>query len=174
MTARAAMPRMIRAWLVDEHGAAAVEFALVALPFIALLMATVQLGMVYLAGQVLQAATMESSRMVMTGRAQGMTPAQFQQSVCDNGHAFFDCSQLAVNVQTYTSFASVTSVPPIKKGKLDPSTLGFQTGSPGQIEVVQVYYPWPLGTDLLGLHLVDVNGDSHLLTATAVFRNEPY
>ena len=145
-----------------------------ALPFLALLMAMFEMGLVFLAGQVLQGATTQSSRLVMTGQAQSMSLAQFRQSVCDNAHGFFDCTKLGANVQTYTTFAAATSTPPIKNGRFDTTAFAFAPGTPGQIEVVQVYYPWPLGADLLGLHLVDVNGDSHLLSATAVFRNEPY
>jgi len=165
---------MLRRWAGREDGAAAAEFALIAVPFVALLAAMTQTALVFFAGQVLQASTSEAGRLVMTGQAQGMTATQFQQAVCDNAAGFFTCGQLQVNVQTFSSFASATQANPIRNGKLDTTGFGFSPGKPGQIEVVQVFYPWPLGTDLLGLHLTDVNGDSHLLAATAVFRNEPY
>lgn len=181
MTTAAGMPsvlreglKALRRWLACEDGAAAAEFALIAVPFVALLVAMTQTALVFFAGQVLQASTSEAGRLVMTGQAQGMTATQFQQAVCDNAGGFFTCGQLKVNVQTYTSFASATQASPIQNGKLDTSGFGFNPGKPGQIEVVQVFYPWPIGTDLLGLHLTDVNGDSNLLTGTAVFRNEPY
>lgn len=164
----------LRAWRRCERGATAVEFALIAVPFLALLTAMVETALVFFAGQVLQAATSESGRLVMTGQAQGMTASQFQQAVCDRAGGLFTCSQMSVNVQTFGSFTSAAGSNPIKDGKLDTSGFGFSAGKPGQIEVVQVFYPWPLGMDLLGLGLNNVNGDSHLLTATAVFRNEPY
>lgn len=164
----------LRGWRRCERGATAVEFALIAVPFLALLIAMVETALVFVAGQVLQAATSESARLVMTGQAQAMTASQFQQAVCSRAGGFFACSQLSVNVETYASFASATQTNPIKNGKLDPSSFGFSAGKPGQIEVVQVFYPWPLGADLLGLNLNNVGGDSHLVTATAVFRNEPY
>ena len=166
--------KAFRRWLVCEEGAAAAEFALIAVPFVALLAAMTQTALVFFAGQVLQASTSEAGRLVMTGRAQGMTATQFQQAVCSNAGGFFTCGKLQVNVQTYASFASATQSSPIKNGKLDTTGFGFNPGTPGQIEVVQVFYPWPVGTDMLGLHLADVNGDSNLLAATSVFRNEPY
>lgn len=181
MTAAAGMSRTLRGGLRTlrealrrEDGATTVEFAMIAVPFVALLVAMTQTALVFFAGQVLQSAASEAARLVMTGQAQGMTAGQFQQAVCTNAGGFFTCSQLQVNVQTFTSFASATGANPIQNGKLNTSGFGFSPGKPGQIEVVQVFYPWPLGTDLLGLHLTDVNGDSHLLAATAVFRNEPY
>jgi Flp pilus assembly protein TadG len=168
------MLRMIRQWLVCERGATAAEFALIAVPFIGLLLAMTQTALVFFLGQVLQNATAEAGRLVMTGQAVGMTPAQFQQSVCDHGHGFFTCSKLSVNVQTYGTFTAATQPVTLKNGKLDTTGFGFSAGKPGQIEVVQVFYAWPLGTDLLNLHLVNINGDSRLLVATSVFRNEPY
>ena len=176
MTKAGAASRMLASWLRREEGATAAEFALVAIPFLALTLAMTQTALVFFAGQVLQSATSQAGRLVMTGQAQAqsMTASKFQQAVCDNAGGFFTCAQLQVNVQTFTSFASATEASPIQNGKLVTSGFGFNPGKPGQIEVVQVFYPWPLGTDLLGLHLTDVNGDSHLLAATAVFRNEPY
>jgi len=164
----------VRRGLRCTRGATAVEFALIAVPFLALITAMVETALVFFAGQVLQAATTEAGRLVMTGQAQGMTASQFQQAVCNNAGGFFNCSQLSVNVQTYTTFASVTQSSPIQSGKLNTSTFGFNPGKPGQIEVVQVYFPWPLGSDLFGLNLSNVNGNQNLLAATSVFRNEPY
>ena len=174
MTAGAGMLATLRRWRRCERGATAVEFALIAVPFLALLLAMVETALVFFAGQVLQQATTEASRLIMTGQATNLTTAQFQQDVCNAGGALFNCSQLSVNVQTYTSFATATEgPPPTKNGKVDTTNFGFSPGKPGQIEVVQVYYPWPLGTDQLGLNLNNL-GSSNLLTATAVFRNEPY
>src|ERR1700761_3760547 len=110
----------------------------------------------------------------MTGQAVGMSSSQFQQAVCNHSSGLFDCSKFVVSVQTFTSFASITSASAVSGGKMTTSSMPFSPGTPGQIEVVQVFYPWPLGADLLGLGLVNVNGNAHLLTGTAVFRNEPY
>jgi Flp pilus assembly protein TadG len=164
----------LRGWRRCERGATAVEFALIAVPFLALLTAMVETALVFFAGQVLQASTSEAGRLIMTGQAQAMTSSQFQQAVCDRSSGLFNCAQLSVNVQTFGTFTSAAGTNPIVGGKLNTSGFGFSPGKPGQIEVVQVFYPWPLGIDLLGLNLNNVNGDSHLLTATAVFRNEPY
>jgi Flp pilus assembly protein TadG len=151
-----------------------VELALIALPFTALLVAMVETALVFFAGQVLQEAATASGRLVMTGQSVAMNASQFQQSVCARSSGLFDCSKLSVNVQTFGSFASITTPSPVQNGTLKTSGMTYSPGTPGQIEVVQVFYPWPLGADLLGLGLINVNGDSHLLTATAVFRNEPY
>jgi len=158
------------------RGGAALEFALIATPFLGLLLAIVQTGLVFFAGQVLQASTAQAARQIMTGQAQaqGMTSAQFQQAVCANAGGLFNCGGLSVNVQTFTSFSAISRLNPVQNGAINPALLGFQPGIAGNIELVQVYYPWPVGPNIFGVNLANLGGSSSLLIATSVFRNEPY
>lgn len=57
-------------FLADENGATAVEFGLVAAPFIALLVGIIQTFMVLFASQLLETVVTQSSRLIMTGQAQ--------------------------------------------------------------------------------------------------------
>lgn len=70
-----------------------------------------------------------------------------------------------VDVKTYTSFAAITQTPAVK--------VSYSPGGVGDIEVVTLYYAWPIYVSLLGNNLADM-GSNRLLVATAVFRNEPY
>ena len=89
-----------------KKGVTAVEFALVAAPFLALLVALFQTAIVFFAGRVLDETTMQASRVILTGQAQNsnMTQAQFATAVCNNTFALFNCSNFMINVQTYSSF----------------------------------------------------------------------
>src|ERR1700733_13626626 len=64
-----------------QSGSTIVEFALVATPFFALLVAILETALVFMAQQVLQTATTQSARLIMTGQAQtqNMSATQFQQ-----------------------------------------------------------------------------------------------
>jgi len=159
-----------------ERGATAVEFALVAAPFLALLIAVLETLLVFFAQQVLQTATTEASRLIMTGQAQtaGTTAAQFQADVCADTAAFFTCSGIYVNVQTFTSFSSVSMLNPLQNGNFNSGSMNYGTGGPGDIELVQVFYQWPVVLGPLGFNLSNMSGNNRLLVATAVFRNEPY
>jgi len=55
--------RMVR----QEDGAAAVEFALVAAPFLAMVFAIIETAIVFFAGQALETAAADGSRLIMTG-----------------------------------------------------------------------------------------------------------
>ncbi len=50
----------------------------------------------------------------------------------------------------------------------------YQTGHGGDIVVVRAYYEWPTFVTGLGNNLADMPNGSHLLVATAAFRNEPF
>src|ERR1035437_1140141 len=63
-----------------QDGTAAIEFALVAVPFLALLFAILETALVFFAGQTLETAASDSGRLIMTGQAQtaGYTQGAFK------------------------------------------------------------------------------------------------
>lgn len=158
-----------------QDGAAAVEFALVAAPFLALTFAILETAMVFFAGQTLEAAAADSARLIMTGQAQsaGFSQAQFKTAVCARIYGLFDCANgLYVNVQTYSSYSAVNTALPITNGQFN-TTMSYNPGDVGNIVVVSLYYQWPIYVSMLGNNLAN-NGGNRLLSATAVFRVEPY
>jgi Flp pilus assembly protein TadG len=172
--------RLARRFVRRQDGAAAVEFALVALPFLALTFAILETALVFFAGQTLEAAAADSGRLIMTGQAQsgGFDQNAFKNAVCARVYGLFDCKNgVYVDVKTYSDFAaSATAVntSPIQDGKFDPTKTQYNVGGPGDIVVVTLYYEWPIYVTLFGNNLDNLNGGNRLLVATSVFRNEPY
>src|SRR5262245_27157195 len=72
----------------QQDGAAAVEFGLVAAPFLALIFAIMETAIVFFAGQALETAAADSARLIMTGQAQtaGYSESQFKTAVCGKIH----------------------------------------------------------------------------------------
>ena len=177
--------RAARRFARHEDGAAAVEFALIAVPFLALLFAILETALVFFAGQTLEAATAAASRLILTGQAQtttsptsggaSYTQADFKNAVCAQIVAMFDCTNsVYVNVQSYSTFAQVDTSSPVVSGNFDTTKMGYSTGGPGDIVIVQVFYQWPIYVSLLNNDVTSLNGGKRLLVATSVFRNEPY
>ncbi|MGI8525901.1 MAG: TadE/TadG family type IV pilus assembly protein [Pseudolabrys sp.] len=161
----------------QQEGAAAIEFGLVAAPFLALVFAILETAMVFFAGQSLEAAVAVSGRLIMTGQAQnaGWTQTAFKTQVCNNIVALFDCAnKLYVNVQNFSDFNSATATPPYNNNQLDTSKMQYQPGTQGSVVVVSLYYQWPIYVSLLSNNLANQNGNNRLLVATAAFKNEPY
>ena len=161
-----------------QDGAAAVEFALVAVPFLALTFAILETALVFFAGQTLEAAVTDAGRLIMTGQAQtaGFSQDDFKTQVCNRlAGGLFDCANgVNVDVKTYTSFSSISTTPPITNGRLDTSNMAYTPGGPGDIVVVRLYYQWPIVVSMFGDNLSNLSGNQRLLIATSVFRNEPY
>jgi Flp pilus assembly protein TadG len=161
-----------------QKGAAAVEFALVAAPFLALIFAILETALVFFAGQSLEAAATDAARLIMTGQAQtaGYSQTDFKTAVCSRlAGGLFDCSNgVYVDVKTYTSFTSINTALPIVNGQFDTSNMSYTPGSPGDIVVVRLYYQWPIYVSMFSNNLANLSGNKRLLVATSVFRNEPY
>ncbi len=160
----------------QQDGAAAIEFGMVAAPFLALVFAIMETAIVFFAGQALETAAGDSARLIMTGQAQnaGYDQGKFKEAVCGKIYGLFNCNAgLLVDVKKYTSFASVPLAKPITNGNVD-TNLSYTPGEPGDIVVVRLMYQWPVYVSLLGLNLSDVSGGKRLLMSTIAFRNEPY
>jgi Flp pilus assembly protein TadG len=167
----------MRRFVRHDKGATAVEFSLVALPFLAMLFAIIETAMVFYASQVLETAAANASRLILTGQAtmQNMNAETFKSEVCKNLPALFDCADgVYVDVRTYTSFSAVDNTNPVKDGKIDTSKLKFGSGEPNDIVVMKLYYEWPIYASLLNLGLDSLSKGKRLLVATSAFRNEPF
>jgi Flp pilus assembly protein TadG len=178
ITARARQSRFVQRFVRAQGGAAAVEFALVAAPFLALLFAIIETALVFFAGQTLEYAVTQSGRLIMTGQADagGFDQTAFKNQVCARIIALFDCENtLYVNVQKSSTFASASTATPYDAGgQFDKTKMSYDPGNPGDIVVVSVYYQWPIYVSLFGDNLSNQSGGNRLLVATSVFRNEPY
>lgn len=160
-----------------ERGSVAVEFALVAPMFFALLFAIIETGLVFFASQSLETALQDSARTIMTGEAQiaDLTKQSFKTNiVCKYVSVLFDCENgISVDVQSYPSgFGSVTISDPIS-GE-DFNNTKYIPGRPGDIVVVRLFYQWPIYVTGLGYNIASLSGNKRLLSATAAFKNEPY
>ncbi len=166
-----------RRFLRRQDGAVAVEFALVMLPFLAIMFAIMETALVFFAGQTLETAVADSARLIMTGQAQSqsLTADTFKNAVCTRIYGLFNCSSgVYVDVRTYTSFASVSMAQPVDANGNLVNNFQYQPGGPGDIVVVRLFYQWPIKVSLLGLNLSNMSGGNRLVVATAAFKNEPY
>jgi Flp pilus assembly protein TadG len=171
------VPRFLRRFRRNRRGSTAVEFALVAPVFFALLFAILETGIMFLAGQVLETITQQSARMILTGQAQtaSYTSAQFATYVCSQVPALFSCNQISIDVESYPSFSSVNFSSQIdNNGNFITNNLQYNPGGPGDIVVVRLFYQWPLIVTGLGWNPSNLAGNKRLLVGTAAFKNEPY
>lgn len=142
-------------------GLAVIEFAIVGPAFIALVLVTLHLMLIFLAQQMLETAAEGAGRLLLTGTAQtstlsnghnGMTAADFKETIC-NGNSgtnargeaitisallpsMLTCSRLTVNVATANSYSSANTNSPTftydSDGVVTSTGTGYNSQSGGQ------------------------------------------
>ncbi len=165
--------------LKDTRGSAAVEFALVAAPLLFLIFACIELALIFLLSVTLDNATGLAARDIRTGLTTNTNTSviQFKQKICNNlGWLSGSCmSSIQVDVQTYQNFAGLSgALPPIVDGKFKAANFNYTIGGGSKIQLVRVYYEWPLMTPLLDGALSRLGNHDAVISAKAVFRNEPF
>ncbi|ADG11879.1 pilus assembly protein [Caulobacter segnis] len=172
--ARLRLARAAARFARAERGATAVEFALVSIPFLLLVMAMIELGLVFLVSLSLENAIIDAGRTIRTGEAQGakVTATAFKTSVCNRMSWLGDrCADaLSLDVRTFTDFAGVSAS---AANATAPNPTAWDPGQPGSIVLVRGYYTWPLVTPLMNTGLQSADGKRTIYAATA-FMNEPY
>ena len=162
----------------NQSGGTATEFALVGAPFFAVLMAIVESAVVLFSGQVLQTATINASRQIMTAQAQSAawTAAQFKSYVCAGLTVMFDCSKLSIDVRSASSASGFNAITPLTVTNSDGTLANdyvYQPGNCGDDVIVTLIYQWPILAWGLGIGLVNSANHTNTLAARAAFRNEP-
>ncbi len=172
----ASLRSRLRRFRRSRRGSAAVEFALVAPVFIALLFAIIETALVFFAGQVLETVAANSARLVLTGQVQtaAMDQGTFHQKVCDRIPALFTCANVYVDVTSYPAFSNVVINSQIDASNNFIPPTSYSPGGPGDIVVVRLFYQWPLFVTRLGYDITNLSGSKRLLIATAAFKNEPF
>jgi Flp pilus assembly protein TadG len=168
--------RLARRFVRQQSGIAAVEFGMIAAPFLALIFAILETSLIFFAGQALETAVADSGRLIMTGQAQtqGFDQNAFKNAVCAKIYGLFDCANgVFIEVKSFTSFAAMTMpTPTLDSNGNIVNNFGYDAGGPCSIVLVRLFYQWPVYVSLLGLG--DNGGTKRMLIATSAFRNEPY
>jgi Flp pilus assembly protein TadG len=172
------------AFIKDRKGATAVEFALIAAPFLALIAALIQTFLLFFAQSQLESAVRQSGRQILTGQVQSqdasLTQAQataaFHQTVCNNAAVLFNCAGLMVDVQVASQWSSANAGLPSLTYDINGNVTNawqFNPGNAGDIVVVRVMYLWPVFFGPIAFNMANQANGSRLIMASAAFQNEP-
>ena len=173
--------RLSRRFRDDKHGFTAVEFALVAMPFLMLLFGTIGVGLFFFTTFSLENAIEKASRQIRTGQAQlaEKTTSQFKQDVCNLAPGFVDCvNNMRINVVSSADFVGAAGLIggcTDAGGQLIPEPTEAQVpGAASDVVLVTVCYEWEMTKVIPFLDLGNMAGGSRLIQASTTFRTEPY
>jgi Flp pilus assembly protein TadG len=184
-----AFTRASRRFGRDRRGATAVEFAMVAGPFFALVLAIMTIGTQYLTLHFLEHGVNSASRKLRTGEAQktGLTLTDFRKLVCDAAGTMISCDgRLVVHIKSSATFAGLSPLAScVTNGNLTPSSgsgsdaITSQSGNASTAVSVTACYEWSKGSGFWNVlwGLVSPTPRTQgktILSAATAFRSEPY
>jgi len=180
--------RLANRFRKNEEGATAIEFAIVALPFLVLLFGILELAVVFFVNSALVHATSEAGRSIRTGNFQACGGEdQFKALICDHMDGIANCwKNVRVDVVQGNSFKTI-AIPDLPDPlPLDPDQTGqnaipqtpngqFDANAAGDQLVVRAVFYYRLSLPPLMTRLDKPRGSgARTLTALTAFRNEPF
>jgi len=180
--------RFAKRFRKDEDGATAIEFAVVALPFFALLFGIMELALVFFVNSALVHATSEAGRLIRVGNFQACGGAdQFKALVCENMKGLGNCwKNVRIDVVQGASFKTISlpDIPAVQPR--DPNQTGaaaipqtvngvYSANAAGDTMVVRSVLHYRLALPPLLTRLDNPKGSgARTMVATTAFRNEPF
>ena len=184
---RAPAARLLRRWRKDESGVTAIEFGMVAAPFVMLLFGIISVCLYFFTNFTLENAVWQTARAIRTGQVQQAKGAYsaattdddkktaFKQALCATAPTFLDCNKVVVLVQSNANFNSIVAPQCAVNGTIiDQSAATFTTGGASSVVLVTVCYPWDYGGKLPFIKLGNLTNGAVLMQASVAFRTEPY
>jgi len=171
-----------RSFAACRKGSSAVEFALVAPVFLALVFSILEAGVFDGGRSLADAANAKAARLIRTGQARtnSMSRDAFYNEICKVVKMFGDCdTRLTVDVARYSSFAALAADAddPVVCRDADQDAVDnipYQAGGARDIVRIRVCYMHKSFNPALGLNLEKTAGGSVRMLSTSIFRNEPY
>lgn len=170
----------------NSSGAAALEFAMIAGPFLLLLFGIFAVGLVFAANMTLENAVAQGARLIRTGEAQsqGFDAGKFKSEVCKYLTGLLSCGGLKLDVRTFSTFGSSDLTTPLDSSGNLKSEFSYAPGVGGDVVIVRAFYEWGLLATLpiipiwnnqsVDTRLSNLPNGNRLLIATVAFRNEPF
>lgn len=187
---------ILRHFARSQDGAAAIEFAILAIPYFLIVFAILETFIAFIGEQVISNGVEVMARKVRTGEIKSATAndpvfkTTFRTAFCDEISIMVSCSaeeiatpkRLYLDLRSFSSFGDIpTAVPRQSSAQyadLKTSDFGYSPGGAKSINMLRAYYRWPVLVDLVRPMLTSVRSSDgtgdFLIVATATFQNEDY
>lgn len=180
-------PGFLGRFLRDRSGSTAIEFVALAIPFCMLVFAILESCISFAGQEVMANATDDVARQFRTGqlKAEGMTEQKVKDEICAKldimvGNSCND--NLEVDLREYTSFQQAALARfriadgniVLTQGGVDLTGNAVTPGKSMTINMLRVFYKWPVITDFMSTWMANLNDGRTLHFATVTWQNEPF
>ncbi len=192
--------RLWRKLARSRDGAAAIEFAILAIPYFLIVFAIIETFVAFAAEQLVTNAVNTLGRQLRTGQITyqlnrvdtDMDVTKFRRAFCNEVNIMIQCSEseittpskLYIDARTFVSFAAIPkTIPRVSTASyadIDPTSFKFTPGGPSTINMLRAYYRWQVITDLVRPYITTIRPadgsmpSDFLIVATTAFQNENY
>ncbi|MCB9990815.1 MAG: pilus assembly protein [Rhodospirillales bacterium] len=169
---------MLLRWYKNRNGATAIEFSLLAVPFMFTCIALIELSLYFATGSLLESAVQDAARLIKTGQLQqsaGDPEQEFLDAICDRTGMLVDCSQVQYQVAKLDDFNDSADPGLDEDGNMTPPDL-FELNQimAGCVALVRIVYPYQFLTPLYGRLWSNYPNSTRLLMSTVAFQTEPF
>lgn len=188
---RAGKRRFLRLLRQDQKGTTAIEFALLGIPFAALLFGIVEISVLFFMSSTVHHAVAEVAREIRTGEFQstGGGADEFKVAICAAMSTVGDCDNLRVDVISSATGQFSSLILPVSPTTCTGSPAAIEAceaadpvmpaddyndTSSGDVVIVRVQYVHHLSVPNELTRLANAAGNTHVITATTAFKNEPF
>jgi Flp pilus assembly protein TadG len=161
----------------DTNGAAAIEFAILALPLFMLIFGILELAAMFFVDTALDAALHKNSRLIRTGQAveKATSLAGFKAAVCEDMVYLLNCeTKLLVVANVVSNISTTAALMPADSDGNVTITERFNIGYGSDYILVQAFLPWSPVVPLYSLSSQKFVDGNYVLGAAVLFRNEPF
>lgn len=173
---------MLSRFLRERRASAAVEFAILAIPFSLLIFAILESCISFGAQQLLTNATDDVARQLRTGQIKRADVLANNDLVRDEicgkiGFLVSDsCPGLVVDLRSFDTFDEAAKITTqfTADHELDTSSFKMDPGPALSKNMLRVFYRWPVITDIMRRSMSSLKNNKTLLFATSTWQNEPF
>ncbi len=167
----------IKSFFKSNRGTTAVEFSLIAAPFIFMLIGLIEMALMFASASLLEGSASTAARLIRTGQVQqaGGSQALFEQTLCDFAEPLIACDDLQYQVYSVDSFEDADDLPDAEfdaDGNLSDTT--YDPGGVSDVVLIRVAYHYRITTPLLQTFLTNNGDNTRTMMATIVLQTEPY
>ena len=168
--------KLFKQYFAREDGSTAIEFSMLCIPFITVMLAIIEISVMYASATLLEGATNSAARLVRTGQVQkagGDAEEMFRDALCGYTTVLVNCNDVQIEVVTMDSFASFDSYSASFDEDGNLVSQGFDAGGSEDRVLIRAVYRYRMMTPFIGQLLVGDDGEQ-LFISTIVLQTEPY
>ena len=167
----------IREFFQQNSGAAAIEFAILVVPFTLLIFGIIEISLMFTAQTMLQSATNKATREIRTAELHSVSDAEdeFEKIVCNNINLMLECEKLGYEVVDVDNFSDAADLEAQFDDDNEFESRGFELPGAESTVLVRTVYRYPLATNFFQNVFADgPDNETRLFISTNVLEIEPF